>query len=126
MISFDLMIFMLGVVMIIYLLFTVTIIVNHRTSIRLYEIQKYNWVMQVADGIVKFGSVTGDIYNDHEFQSTYDLTDYEFKGKLPSAYAMDLNAIAPLPSNQHRVCVSRYGVDANDNKKIMKIIVCVD
>jgi len=124
MISFDLMIFMLGIVMILYLCITVLVNVTYRTEVRMKTVSKYNWALEIADHLIKFGSYDDCSFNDHKILNEYDKVISKLKYKNVTLCSGKLGDIqCDLDFDDDRVCITRYGVM---NRSIAKLIVCVD
>jgi len=122
MMSFDLMIFMLGIALIIYLGVSLLAFANHRTITSTMLVSKYNWALSVSDYLVKFGVYDNDIFHDHEIADNYDNEILMLPGNV-NVYTGALGTdIIGDADTVNKVCVTRYGV--NKAGVPTKIIVC--
>ena len=124
MMSFDLMIFMLGIALIIYLGVSLLAFTNHRTITNTMLVSKYNWALSVSDYLVKFGVYDNDIFHDHEIADNYDNEILMLPGNVnvyTGALGTDIIGHAQADTG-NKVCVTRYGV--NKAGAPTKIIVC--
>ena len=133
MISFDLLIFMLGVVMIVYLALTIIATINYRTSARMVTVSKYHWAVGIADDIIKFGNRDGnESFRDHVLMDAGDYDTYNngYEQVNMSIDVKTLDEYDVSPENGHRFCVTRYGVtgepSGNVADKIRKLVVCAE
>lgn len=126
MISFDLLIFMLGVTLIIYVSLIILLEVNYRTAHRMILVSQYNWALEVADYLIRFGASDDYSFHDHEIltESEYNqiIRDLNYNENEIEIYSgklgMDIDT-----GDDTVTCVTRYGVD--ESGSVGKLVVCV-
>ena len=127
MISFDLLVFMLGVTLIIYVSLIILLEVNHRMAYRMLLVSQYNWALEVADYLIRFGASDDYSFHDHEIldEREYEKIIRDLNYENIEVYSGELGTtIDTLDTDDDtKTCVTRYGV--TELGSVGKLVVCI-